>query len=108
MGLPDGMHAHDLQTRVCDRSHTKTRYHMADLSDAQFYSPIWGKCIPFILKKMEMIMEKNTKIALLLKDKTGKFQGIFCFLGARLVVLLESQFRLHCPLCLEGASGMSW
>ena len=41
-----------------------------------------------------MIMEKNEKLALLLKDKTGNFQGISSFLGATLVILLESQCAL--------------
>lgn len=39
-------------------------------------------------------MEENEKLGLLLKDKTGNFQGISSFLGAMLVVLLESQRAL--------------
>lgn len=68
---------------------------MAVLSDAQFYSTIWGKCILFILKKIEMIMEKNEKLALLSKDKTGNLQGTSCFLGATFVILLESVLVAH-------------
>ena len=45
-----------------------------------------------------MIMEENEKLGLLLKDKTGNFQGISSFLGAMLVVLSESQRALPCLL----------
>lgn len=40
-------------------------------------------------------MEKNEKLALLLKDKTGNFRGISSFLGATLVILLESVCTAH-------------
>lgn len=49
-------------------------------------------------------MEKNEKLALLLKDKTGNFQGVSSFLGATLVILWESQCAL--PTLSGGASGM--
>lgn len=54
-----------------------------------------------------MIMEKNEKLAMLLKDKTGHFQGISCFLGAMLAILLEPCIA-HCPLGLDGASETRW
>lgn len=77
---------------------------MAELSDAHFYSTIWGKMPSFYNKeKREMIVEKNEQLAMLLKDKTGHFQGISCFLGAMLAILLEPCIA-HCPLGLDGAS----
>lgn len=40
-------------------------------------------------------MEKNEKLALLSKDKTGNLQGTSCFLGATFVILLESVLVAH-------------
>lgn len=72
---------------------------VADLLTLNSTQLFGGKCVLF-LKKIEMIMEENEKLGLLLKDKTGNFQGISSFLGATLVVLSESQCAL--PRLLGG------
>lgn len=47
-----------------------------------------------------MIMENDEKHVLLLENGTDHFQGIPCFLGATLVILLGSQDAL--PTCFRG------
>lgn len=63
------------------------------------------KCIPFIFnkKKPDIILEKNKKLAMLLKDKTGHFRGIPCFLGASRIS--DSLGAMHCPLHLSSSQG---
>lgn len=48
-------------------------------------------------------MENDEKHVLLLENGTDHFQGIPCFLGATLVILLGS--KMHCLRASEGASG---
>lgn len=76
---------------------------MADPSDAQFYSTIWKEMHSFYIKKNDIILEKNKKLTMLLKDKTGSFRGISCFLGASHIS--DSLGAMHCPLCLSSPLG---
>lgn len=78
---------------------------MADLSDAQFTQLFGGKCISFILKKSEMIMGKNEKLAMLVKYKNRPFPGHFLLPGS---YVSDSLGAMHRPLCHDGASGTHW
>lgn len=75
---------------------------MADLSDAQFYSPIWGKCIPFILKKNGDDYGEEYKNCFAFKRQNRQLPGHFLLSGSQASGSLGITIQTVLPTLFRG------